>query len=75
MGDIQLFVFTVSYPSREVGCVLFPSGFSPGGHEDVYGIRLSQVVGGDVWLDGGLSVAPHTSAWLGETKPVSASWA
>ena len=37
--------------------------------------RVSRVVGGDVWLDGGLSVAPRTSAWLGETKPVSASWA
>ena len=38
-GDIQLFVFTISHPSREVGCVLFPGGFSPRGHEDVYGIR------------------------------------
>ena len=39
MGDIQLFVFTISHPSREVGCVLFPGGFSPRGHEDVYGIK------------------------------------
>lgn len=37
--------------------------------------RVSRVVGGGVWLDGGLSVAPRTSAWLGETKLVSASWA
>ena len=36
--------------------------------------RVSRVVGGGVWLDGELSVAPRTSAWLGETKLVSASW-
>ena len=90
MGDIQLilFVVTISHPSREVGCVLFAGGFSPRGHEDVYGIilvalgfckvdvvsRVSRVVGGGAWLDGELSVAPRTSAWLGETKLVSASW-
>ena len=39
MGDIQLFVFTIGHPPREVGCVLFPGGFSPRSHEDVYGIR------------------------------------
>ena len=36
--------------------------------------RVSRVVGGGVWLDEELSVAPRTSAWLGETKLVSASW-
>ena len=36
--------------------------------------RVSRVVGGGVWLDGELSVATRTSAWLGETKVVSASW-
>ena len=37
--------------------------------------RVSRVVGGGVWLDGELSVAPRTSVWLGETKFVSASLA
>ena len=37
--------------------------------------RVSRVVGGGVWLDGELSVAPRTSAWLGETKLESASLA
>ena len=37
--------------------------------------RVSRVVGVSVWLDGELSVAPCTSAWLGETKLVPASWA
>ena len=37
--------------------------------------RVSRAVGGGIWLDGELSVAPRTSAWLGETKLVSASWA
>ena len=37
--------------------------------------RVSQVVGGGVWLDGELSVAPGTSVWLGETKLGAASWA
>ena len=36
--------------------------------------RVSRGVGLSVWLDGELSVAPRTSAWLGETKLVSASW-
>ena len=39
IGDVQLFVFTISHPSREVRCVLFPGGFSPRGLEDVYCIR------------------------------------
>ena len=37
--------------------------------------RVSRVVVGGVWLDGELSVALRTSAWLGETKLGSASWA
>ena len=37
--------------------------------------RVSQVIGGGVWWDGELTVAPRTSVWLGETKLVSASWA
>lgn len=37
--------------------------------------RVSRVVGGGVSLDRELSVAPGTSAWLGETELVSASWA
>ena len=35
--------------------------------------RVSRGVGGGVWLDGELSLAPRTSVWLGETKLVSAS--
>ena len=37
--------------------------------------RVSRLVGGGVWLDGGLSMAPRTSAWLMETMLVSASCA
>ena len=37
--------------------------------------RVSRVVVGGAWLDGAKSVAPRTSAWLGETKLVSANWA
>ena len=36
--------------------------------------QVFRVVGGGVWLDGELLVAPRTSAWLGETKLVSACW-
>ena len=35
--------------------------------------RVSRVVGEGALRDGELSVAPRTSAWLGETKLVSAS--
>ena len=56
--------------SRTSG-ILTALGFS---EVDVVRSRVSWVVGGDVWLDGVLSVAPRTPAWLGETKLVSASW-